>query len=78
MWYYRDKDSNEIDMVIESDGMVHPLEIKRSVNPESELTRAFRILDKGAVPRGKGAIICMRSELSAVDSENYIVPIWTI
>lgn len=78
MWYYRDKDSNEIDMVIESDGMVHPLEIKRSVNPGSELTRAFRILDKGAVPRGKGAIICMRPKLSAVDSENYIVPIWTI
>ena len=75
MWYYRDKDSNEIDMVIESDGMVHPLEIKRSVNSGSELTRAFRILDKGAVPRGN---ICMRPKLSAVDSENYIVPIWTI
>ena len=65
-------------MVIESNGMVHPVEIKRSVNPGSELVNAFRILDKGAVPRGKGAVICMRPELSAVDTDNYIVPIWMI
>lgn len=78
LWYYRDKDSNEIDMVIECNGVVHPLEIKRSVNPGSELVNEFKILDKGSVPRGKGAIICMRPELSAVDSENYIVPVWMI
>lgn len=78
MWYYRDKDSNEIDMVIESDGELHPFEIKRSVNPPIELISAFAVLDKGSVPRGKGAVICMRPELSAVNSENFIVPIWMI
>ena len=31
--YYRDKDTNEIDMVIEADGELHPLEIKKSTNP---------------------------------------------
>ena len=78
LWYYRDKNSNEIDMVMESDGKLHPLEIKRSVNPGSELISASQILDKGAVPRGKGAILCMRPELSAINSENFIVPIWMI
>lgn len=78
MWYYRDKDNNEIDLVLESDGELHPLEIKRSVSPGKELTRAFRILDKGTVPRGTGAIICMRPELSAVDTRNFIVPVWMI
>lgn len=78
MWYYRDKDSNEIDMVIESDGELHPFEIKRSVNPPSELISAFAVLDKGSVPRGKGAVICMRPELSAVNAENFIVPVWMI
>ncbi|MGN1109070.1 MAG: ATP-binding protein [Oscillospiraceae bacterium] len=78
MWYYRDKDSNEIDMVMESDGELHPIEIKRSVNPPSELISAFSVLDKGSVPRGKGAIICMRPELSAVNSDNLIVPVWLI
>lgn len=78
LWYYRDKGSNEIDMVIESDGLLHPLEIKRSVNPGSELIGAFEVLDKGSVPRGKGAILCMRPELSAINADNFIVPIWMI
>lgn len=78
LWYYRDKDSNEIDMVLESDGLLHPMEIKRSVNPGRELVRAFQILDKSSVPRGTGAILCMRSELPAVDRDNLVVPIWMI
>lgn len=78
LWYYRDSNSNEIDMVIESDGKLHPLEIKRSVNPGNELIGAFTHLDKASVPRGNGAILCMRPKLSAINSENYIVPIWLI
>ena len=78
MWYYRDKDAREIDAVIESDGALHPLEIKRSVNPSDSLVRAFDVLDKGSVPRGMGALICMRPELSAVNSQNLIVPVWMI
>ena len=78
LWYYRDKSSNEIDMVMESNGLLHPLEIKRSVNPGSELVGAFRLLDKGSVPRGNGAVLCMRPELSAVNEDNFVVPIWVI
>ena len=78
LWYYRDKEMHEIDMIIESDGMLHPLEVKRSVNPGSKLIGAFDILNKGSVPKGKGALLCMRPTLSAVNSDNYIIPIWMI
>lgn len=78
LWYYRDKNSNEIDLVIESDGMLHPIEIKRTASPGTELIKPFRLLDKASVQRGKGAIICMRETMSAVDADNYIVPIWMI
>lgn len=78
MWYYRDKDNREVDLVIESDGELHPMEIKKAVNPGDKLVNAFRILDKGSVPRGKGAVLCMRPDLSAVNADNYIVPIWMI
>ena len=76
--YYRDKDSVEIDLVIESNGELHPLEIKKSTNPGTELASAFRILDKGSVPRGSGAILCLRETLSAIDRNTYILPIWMI
>ena len=77
-WYYRDKDNKEVDMILESDGMLHPIEVKRSVNPGAELAGAFSVLDRATTPRGSGAIICMRPELSAVDSNNLIVPVWYI
>lgn len=76
--YYRDTNSNEIDLVMESDGMLHPIEIKRTASPGTELIRPFKLLDKASVPRGKGAVICMKETLSAVDSDNYIVPVWMI
>ena len=76
--YYRDKDTNEIDMVIEADGELHPLEIKKSTNPGTELVSAFKVLDKGSVPRGAGAILCLKEELSAIDRNTFILPIWMI
>ena len=76
--YYRDKDMNEIDMVIETDGELHPLEIKKSANPGTELASAFKVLDKGSMPRGAGAILCLREELSAIDRNTFVLPIWMI
>ena len=78
MHYYRDRDTNEIDMVIEADGELHPLEIKKSTNPGTELASAFKVLDKGSVPRGTGAILCLREEMSAIDRNTFILPIWMI
>lgn len=78
LWYYRDKEMREIDLIMESDGQLHPLEIKRSVNPGKELVGTFEVLDKGRVPRGKGAVLCMRPALSAIDRDNYIVPVWMV
>ena len=77
-WYYRDKDTVEIDMIIEQDGALHPIEVKKSINPENKIISSFSVLDKGLVPRGKGAVVCMRPELSALNADNYIVPIWMI
>jgi predicted AAA+ superfamily ATPase len=76
--YYRDKNSNEIDLIMESDGQLHPIEIKKSINPPTQVTGAFKLLDKASVPRGTGAIICLRETLSAIDSSTYIVPVWMI
>lgn len=78
MHYYRDKDTNEIDVVVEADGELHPLEIKKSTNPGTELASAFKVLDKGSVPRGTGAILCLREELFAIDRSTFILPIWMI
>lgn len=78
MYYYRDKDAKEIDIVLEHDGILNPIEVKKTSNPGTELTKVFSLLDKASVPRGKGAVVCMKPQVGAIDRENYIVPIWTI
>ena len=78
MYYYRDKDAREIDIILEHDGVLNPIEIKKSANPGSELIKVFKLLDKSSAKRSKGAVVCMKPELSAIDRENYIVPVWMI
>jgi predicted AAA+ superfamily ATPase len=76
--YYRDKDSKEIDLVIESDGELHPIEIKKTASPPTELASAFKVLDKARLRRGAGAIICTKREMSAINRNTLIVPVWTL
>ncbi len=78
LYYYRDKDAKEIDLVLEQGGVLNPIEIKKTANPGSELTRVFSLLDKASTPRGKGAVICMKPQLTAIDRDNYVVPVWMI
>jgi len=76
--YYRDKDGKEIDLVIESDGELHPIEVKKSASPPTELAGVFKVLDVSSVPRGNGAVICTKREFSAINRETAIVPAWAV
>jgi predicted AAA+ superfamily ATPase len=76
--YYRDKDSKEIDLIMESDGELHPVEIKKTASPSISLKGAFKVLDKASVPRGMGAVVCTKRELSALDRDTMIVPVWVL
>lgn len=78
LYYYRDKDAREIDIVLEHDGVLNPIEIKKTANPGTKLIKVFELLDQSSTPRSKGAVICMKPVLSAIDRDNYIVPVWMI
>ncbi|MEI6286560.1 MAG: ATP-binding protein [Bacillota bacterium] len=78
IYYYRDKDMKEIDLIIEADGKLSPVEIKKSASPAPQLTSVFKILDRQNIERGNGAVICMKNSLSAFDSKNFIIPAWLV
>lgn len=75
LYYYRDRDSKEIDVIIEADGSLMPVEIKKTATPDERLIRVFGVLDRSLIARGKGAILCMAEKLSAINKDNLIVPI---
>lgn len=75
MFYFRNKESNEIDIIIESNGMVHPIEIKKSSNPTLSMVKAFDVLKKSNLPVGMGAVICAKDNLTALDASTFVIPL---
>ena len=74
MTYYRDSNAKEIDIIVEKSGFVHPLEIKKSANPDKRLVKKFDVLEKSAIPQGYGGIVCMCEEVLPVDERNCLIP----
>lgn len=72
IFYYRGKDKkasmeNEIDLIIEENGMIYPIEIKMTGNPKASMASANTVLDK--IPdkkRGNGIILCL------IDRKTYL------
>ena len=78
IYYYRDKDTKEIDILMERDGKLYPIEIKKTATPAPQLTRVFKVIEKPPLIRGTGAVLCAGDRLSAFDADNLIVPVWLV
>ena len=78
LYYYRDADAKEIDLLLERDGKLFPVEIKKMATPPKKLTKVFDLIDKSPLQRGIGAVLCMADKLGAFDRDNLIVPITLI
>ena len=78
LYFYRDRDAKEIDVLLEGNGKLFPLEIKKTATPDKRIVRTFDVIEKSPLERGTGAVLCMAQEFSAFDRENLIVPVWMI
>jgi predicted AAA+ superfamily ATPase len=78
VFYYRDKDRNEIDLILEADGKLHPIEIKKSANPGKDAIAAFRMLADAGRSVGSGGVVCCATEYLPLDANNSIVPWWMV
>lgn len=78
LYFYRDRDAKEIDVIMEGDGKLCPLEIKKTATPDKRIIKAFGVIDKSPLQVGTGAVLCMTEQFGAFDRDNLIVPIWMI
>lgn len=72
--YYRDSNAKEIDVFIEENDTIHPIEIKKSANPDIRETKKYLLLDKASLKRGNGGIVCMCEEVVPIDQDNCFIP----
>lgn len=72
-YFYRDKDQREIDLIIDCDGTLYPIEIKKSTNPTLNMTKHFSVLDKVTSHKIGPKTILAIVERSYLLTENTIV-----
>ena len=90
VFYYRDKDQKEIDLLIYQNGTVCPIEIKKTASPNKDAIKNFDVLAPVEMPGkfgsaqnlkvtiGTGSVVCMTDNLIPADKNNWYVPAWLI
>jgi predicted AAA+ superfamily ATPase len=71
--FYRDDKAKEIDVFVEENGKIHPLEIKMSANPDKKETRKFDVIEKTTLSRGKGGIVCMVQHPFPLNADDLLI-----
>ena len=73
IYYYRDSNKEEIDVIIEENNKVYPIEIKQTATPTISMAKNFRLIDEKK--RGVGAIVCLNDKFIPISKDVYIIPI---
>jgi predicted AAA+ superfamily ATPase len=77
LYYYRDSNKNEIDLLIYQDGKFYPIEIKKTATPKEEDIKAFKILSK-AEKTSYGILICLTDKKKLLNENAAAISIWDI
>jgi predicted AAA+ superfamily ATPase len=74
--FYRNKDDKEIDLIINQNNTLYPIEIKRTANPSANASRNFNFLSKLKQNIGHGLVICLIEKDIPLSREVDAIPIW--
>jgi predicted AAA+ superfamily ATPase len=75
IFFYRDRDKLEIDVLIEHDGRLYPIEIKKTGKPAGDCAGVFAALDKLDMPVEHGALICLKERHTPITNRIDAVPV---
>lgn len=76
IYFYRDKDMNEIDLLIEENGTLYPIEMKKHADPTKKDMDAFGLLDKiPGIQRGPGGVVCLYDKLITLVGNDKVIPV---
>lgn len=74
LYYYRDRDQYEVDLIIEDYDSIYPIEIKKGINPVSN-NKNFKVLEKYKKNINIGLVIDSSNKVFPINDKVYYCPI---
>lgn len=75
IYYYRDRDGQEVDFLFSQDQTVYPVEVKKTASPKREMAQPFTVLGRLKQPIGQGAVVCLCPQIVPLTSNIDAVPV---
>lgn len=75
LYYYRDKDKKEVDLLIVQDETIYPLEIKKTAAPDKAALKSMQALASLAKKVGPGGVICLADTLLPITADVSAIPV---
>lgn len=76
IYYYRDSYKREIDILLEENGVLYPVEVKKKSNPGVGDITAFSVIESVlGKKRGHGAVVCMAQTHLPITADTDAIPV---
>ncbi len=74
LYYYRDKDQKEVDLLYLEGDTIYPIEIKKGISPNNP-DKNFSVLNKFSTDVAPGVVICMTNKLQPINRSCWLCPV---
>jgi uncharacterized protein len=78
IFFYRDKDKKEIDLLIVQDNAIYPIECKKTAFPYPDSIRHFKVLDNLNIPVRNGVVVCLCETLLPINKQIQAMPVYSL
>ncbi len=78
LYYYRDNDQNEVDLILLNNGVLSCVEIKTGQAFNASNTKGFKKLQNTKYEKGRNAIVCTADKISVISDGTFILPVSSI
>jgi uncharacterized protein len=75
LYFYRDRDGNEIDFVLSQNGQLYPIEAKKTATPKQAHVKSFQRLEALGKPVGHGGVVCLVQETIPLNRSTTAIPV---
>ena len=75
LWFWRDKEGREVDVIIAEDGQLFPVEVKLASQPDRKALAGMAAIERSGTKLAKGAVVCLARERMPLTDRVDVLPV---